>query len=84
MAKEKEEKSSFAEVAAMSPDQRAERTHKKRVWNALVALSTAIYDAKKAGIGIGKVADLDVTPYFEAVRTKEKLDVVGIGGYTGR
>jgi len=84
MAKEKEEKSSFSEVAQMSPEQRAERTHKKCVWNGLVNLQRAIHEAKKAGVKIGTVADLDCSQYFEAVRTNEKLDRVGMGAYTGR
>ena len=84
MAKDKEEKSSFAEVAAMSPEQRAERTHKKAVWNCLVNLQRSIVEAKRAGVNIGLVADLDCAQYFEAVRTNEKFERVGMGNYTGR
>lgn len=84
MAKEKEEKTSFADVAAMSPEQRAIRTHKKCIWNCLVALNRAIWEAKKAGVNIGTVADLDCTQYYAAVQQNEKLDRVGMGSYTGR
>ncbi len=84
MAKDKEEKSGFAEVAQMSPEQRAERTHKKAVWNSLVALNQAIHEAKKAGVNIGNVAELDCAKYFDAVRQNEKLDRVSKGPYEGR
>ena len=84
MAKEKEEKSSFADVAAMSPEQRSVRTHKKHVYSCLLALHKAIWDAKKAGVDIGNVKDLDCSLYFDAVRVSEKFDRVGMGSYTGR
>ncbi len=84
MAKEQEEKTSFKDVAQMTPEQRAARTHKKSVYSCLQSLHRAIHDAKKAGINIGNVAELDCTLYFDAVRQNEKFDRVGIGSYTGR
>ena len=83
--KVKEEKGSdFATVAQLSAEERAERTHKKHIWYLMTELNRAIYDAKKAGIKIGKVEELDLTPYFDDVRIKEAFQVVGIGGYMGR
>ena len=54
------ETSSFAEVVQMSSEERAIRTHKKRLYYLLVELNKAIHDAKKAKIDIGKVSELDV------------------------
>lgn len=84
MAKDKDENASFKDLAQMSPEQRATRTYKKQVYSCLQSLHRAIHEAKKAGIDIGNVAELDCSIYFDAVRQSEKLEYVGIGSYTGR
>lgn len=84
MAKEKDENASFKELAQMSPKQRSVRTYKKQVYSCLQSLNQAIREAKKAGVDIGNVAELDCSIYFDAVRQNEKLEYVGLGKYMGR
>lgn len=73
-----------SDITKMTPKQRADRTYKKHVYSCLLALHRAIHDAKKAGVNIGNVADLDCTQYFDAVRISEKLTYEGTAKYMGR
>ena len=78
--KEKEE----TDITKMTPAQRSERTFKKHVYSCLLALNKAIYDAQKAGVNIGKAAEIDCSLYFDAVRISEKLTLESVGKYMGR
>lgn len=67
----------IGDLAKMSPEDIAKRTKKLAVYRAMQSLHGALHEAKKSGVPLGNAAELDLKPYFDAVKVEQKLTYSG-------